>query len=97
MKLVHGTKCYHAELKWRDEHYVPSDVGEHLQISWLCKPWTLSSFHWELWVLGRQLSVLSPIQKLLEVSVLTRISNDIASQEVYISKPDSPYIIKLKN
>lgn len=26
-------KCYHAEVKWRDEHYVPTSVEEHLQIS----------------------------------------------------------------
>ncbi|CAO2186890.1 unnamed protein product [Urochloa humidicola] len=27
------TKCYHAEVKWRDENYVPTNVDEHLQIS----------------------------------------------------------------
>nr|CAB3482081.1 unnamed protein product [Digitaria exilis] len=33
-KLVICTaKFYHAELKWRDEHYVPTSVDEHLQIS----------------------------------------------------------------
>ncbi|XP_048560268.1 (E)-beta-caryophyllene synthase-like [Triticum urartu] len=31
--VIHVAKCYHAEVKWRDEHYVPTSVEEHLQIS----------------------------------------------------------------
>ncbi|KAL6856832.1 hypothetical protein ACP4OV_018214 [Aristida adscensionis] len=31
--VIHVAKSYHAEVKWRDEHYVPNDVEEHLQIS----------------------------------------------------------------
>ncbi|KAI4968542.1 hypothetical protein ZWY2020_045874 [Hordeum vulgare] len=31
--LIHMAKCYHAEVKWRDEHYIPTSVEEHLQIS----------------------------------------------------------------
>nr|CAB3482105.1 unnamed protein product [Digitaria exilis] len=30
---LHVAKSYHAEVTWRDEHYVPADVDEHLQIS----------------------------------------------------------------
>ena len=26
-------KNYHAEVKWRDEHFVPTNVEEHLQLS----------------------------------------------------------------
>jgi len=26
-------KNYHAEVKWRDEHFIPTNVEEHLQIS----------------------------------------------------------------
>ncbi|XP_062190962.1 (E)-beta-caryophyllene synthase-like [Phragmites australis] len=31
--VIDIAKCYHAEVKWRDEHYVPTDVEEHLQVS----------------------------------------------------------------
>ncbi|VAH40853.1 unnamed protein product [Triticum turgidum subsp. durum] len=31
--VIHTAKCYHAEVKWRDEHYIPTSVEEHLQIS----------------------------------------------------------------
>ncbi|TKW09064.1 hypothetical protein SEVIR_6G067100v4 [Setaria viridis] len=31
--VIHTAKSYHAEVKWRDEHYVPTNVEEHLQIS----------------------------------------------------------------
>ncbi|CAL5009940.1 unnamed protein product [Urochloa decumbens] len=33
MKVICTAKFYHAEVKWRDEHYVPTNVDEHLQIS----------------------------------------------------------------
>ncbi|KAG2551931.1 hypothetical protein PVAP13_9KG443700 [Panicum virgatum] len=31
--LIDMTQCYHAEVKWRDERYVPAKVEEHLQLS----------------------------------------------------------------
>ncbi|CAL5009974.1 unnamed protein product [Urochloa decumbens] len=31
--VIDMAKCYHAEVKWRDENYVPTNVDEHLQIS----------------------------------------------------------------
>ncbi|KAJ1267779.1 hypothetical protein BS78_07G084300 [Paspalum vaginatum] len=31
--MLHVAKSYHAEVKWRDECYVPADVDEHLQVS----------------------------------------------------------------
>ncbi|KAI4978939.1 hypothetical protein ZWY2020_015692 [Hordeum vulgare] len=31
--VIDIAKCYHTEVKWRDEHYVPTSVEEHLQIS----------------------------------------------------------------
>ncbi|CAD6266228.1 unnamed protein product [Miscanthus lutarioriparius] len=31
--MTHVAESYHAEVKWRDEQYVPADVDEHLQIS----------------------------------------------------------------
>ncbi|OEL27048.1 (E)-beta-farnesene synthase [Dichanthelium oligosanthes] len=31
--VLHIAKCYHAEVKWRDERYVPADVNEHLKLS----------------------------------------------------------------
>ncbi|PAN33468.2 hypothetical protein PAHAL_6G029600 [Panicum hallii] len=30
---LHVAKSYRAEVTWRDEHYIPADVDEHLQIS----------------------------------------------------------------
>ncbi|XP_020192141.1 (E)-beta-caryophyllene synthase-like [Aegilops tauschii subsp. strangulata] len=31
--VIDIAKSYHAEVKWRDEHYIPTSVEEHLQIS----------------------------------------------------------------
>uniref|UniRef100_A0ACD5UE79 Uncharacterized protein n=1 Tax=Avena sativa TaxID=4498 RepID=A0ACD5UE79_AVESA len=31
--VINMVKCYHAEVKWRDEHYVPATVEEHLEVS----------------------------------------------------------------
>ncbi|CAM0902790.1 unnamed protein product [Alopecurus aequalis] len=31
--VIDIVKCYHAEVKWRDDHYVPTTVEEHLEIS----------------------------------------------------------------
>lgn len=31
--VIDTAKSYHAEVKWRDEHFVPTTVEEHLQIS----------------------------------------------------------------
>ncbi|CAO2189853.1 unnamed protein product, partial [Urochloa humidicola] len=31
--VIHTAKSYHAEVQWRDEHYIPTNVEEHLQIS----------------------------------------------------------------
>uniref|UniRef100_A0A804RH03 Uncharacterized protein n=1 Tax=Zea mays TaxID=4577 RepID=A0A804RH03_MAIZE len=31
--VINTAKSYHAEVKWRDEHFVPTTVEEHLQIS----------------------------------------------------------------
>ncbi|XBH57856.1 hypothetical protein VPH35_079390 [Triticum aestivum] len=31
--MIDVVKCYHAEVNWRDEHYVPTTVEEHLQLS----------------------------------------------------------------
>ncbi|CAO2186886.1 unnamed protein product [Urochloa humidicola] len=31
--VIHTAKSYHAEVKWRDEHYIPTNVEEHLKIS----------------------------------------------------------------
>ncbi|CAM0879102.1 unnamed protein product [Alopecurus aequalis] len=31
--IIDAAKCYHAEVKWRDQQYVPSNLTEHLQIS----------------------------------------------------------------
>ncbi|KAK8450642.1 hypothetical protein SEVIR_6G066700v4 [Setaria viridis] len=31
--VIDIAKCYHAEVKWRDENYVPTNIDEHLQIS----------------------------------------------------------------
>ncbi|OQU79856.1 hypothetical protein SORBI_3007G034700 [Sorghum bicolor] len=31
--VIDTAKFYHAEVEWRDEHYIPTSVEEHLQIS----------------------------------------------------------------
>ncbi|WVZ81717.1 hypothetical protein U9M48_029061 [Paspalum notatum var. saurae] len=31
--VIDTAKFYHAEVKWRDDHYVPTNVEEHLQVS----------------------------------------------------------------
>ncbi|CAO2176077.1 unnamed protein product [Urochloa humidicola] len=31
--VLDTAKCYHAEVKWRDERYVPANVDEHLELS----------------------------------------------------------------
>jgi hypothetical protein len=33
IQALHVAKSYRAEVTWRDEHYIPADVDEHLQIS----------------------------------------------------------------
>ena len=33
VQVIDIAKSYHAEVKWRDEHYIPTSVEEHLQIS----------------------------------------------------------------
>ncbi|VAI41969.1 unnamed protein product [Triticum turgidum subsp. durum] len=36
--VIDIAKSYHAEVKWRDEHYIPTSVEEHLQIKFQCAP-----------------------------------------------------------
>nr|QBA83585.1 terpene synthase family protein [Chrysopogon zizanioides] len=31
--VIDTAKFYHAEVEWRDQHYIPTDIEEHLQIS----------------------------------------------------------------
>lgn len=89
MQILHVVKCYNAEVKWRDERYIPADVDEHLEIS-------MGS------IAGMQTLVLTFVSlgnvttreaidwaltcpKIVKgVSVIARVMNDIMSHEVCI-------------
>ncbi|RLM62196.1 (E)-beta-farnesene synthase-like [Panicum miliaceum] len=89
-KLVICTaKFYHAEVKWRDEHYVPTSVDEHLQKS------TRSSVCMQIIILvlislrdvttstrEEDVNWAFTFPKLIRgVSVVGRVANDIVSHE----------------
>ncbi|KAK3123618.1 hypothetical protein QOZ80_8AG0633700 [Eleusine coracana subsp. coracana] len=86
-KLVINTaKCYHSEVKWRDEHYVPTDVEEHLQISMpsiAAMPTITLTFISLGDVASREaIEWAFTFPKIIKgVSILARISNDIMSHE----------------
>lgn len=88
--MLHVVKSYHAEVIWRDEHYVPAGVEEHLQLS-------LDS------IMGLQTQVLTFVSlgdvttretidaafststKIVKaITTMARIMNDIMSHEVHI-------------
>ncbi|CAO2199976.1 unnamed protein product [Urochloa humidicola] len=86
--VIDMTKCYHAEVKWRDENYVPTNVDEHLQISVrssACMHITSLTFI----SLGdvttkEELEWAFTYPKTIRgVCIVGRISNDIVSHEVH--------------
>ncbi|KAL6643118.1 hypothetical protein ACP70R_021299 [Stipagrostis hirtigluma subsp. patula] len=85
-KLVIDTaKCYHAEVKWRDEHYIPHTVEEHLQIS-LCSSICMHIMSLAFISLGDVTTetiewALTYPKIIKDVCIIARISNDIVSHE----------------
>jgi hypothetical protein len=81
------TQCYHAEVKWRDERYVPAKVEEHLQLSApssACMRITNLAFISLGDVTTREdIDWVSSYPKIIRaVCIIARISNDIMSHEV---------------
>ena len=89
--MICTAKFYHAEVNWRDEHYVPTTVDEHLQKS------LRSSVIMQIIIAvlislrdGREDDVnwAFTFPKLIRgVSVVGRVGNDIVSHEVYKIAP----------
>jgi len=82
-------KHYGDERKWRDEHYVPAKVKEHLQIS----VGSSASMHIVnvSFILMGDITTREAIEwafsypeMIRVVCIMARISNDIMSHEVYM-------------
>ena len=84
--MICTAKFYHAEVNWRDEHYVPATVDEHLEKS------LRSSVCMQI-IIGVLISLRDcreddvnwafTFPKLIRgVSVVGRVGNDIVSHEV---------------
>lgn len=84
-RLVQGNS---QEIKWRDDHYIPKTINEHLEVSRetvgafqvACSSFigmddfiTKDTFDW----------LLTYPQLLKSYATLSRLSNDIASSRVY--------------
>nr|AJQ30127.1 zizaene synthase [synthetic construct] len=84
--LIDAAKCYHSEVKWRDDHYVPNDVGEHLQLS-MRSIAAMHSINFVFISLGavctrEAVECAFTYPKIIRgICVHARISNDIASHE----------------
>ncbi|KAK3123119.1 hypothetical protein QOZ80_8AG0624290 [Eleusine coracana subsp. coracana] len=86
-KLVtHVAKSYHAEVKWRDDQYIPTNVEEHLQIS-MPSIVAMQTANAALVSLGDVTSREAVewafnFPKIVRgVAIVARISNDIVSHE----------------
>ncbi|KAF8728668.1 hypothetical protein HU200_017939 [Digitaria exilis] len=84
--LIDITRCYHAEVKWRDDHYVPAKVEEHLQLSApssACMHITNLAFISLGDVATKEdIQWVSSYPKIIRsVCIIARISNDIMSHE----------------
>ncbi|CAO2205705.1 unnamed protein product [Urochloa humidicola] len=84
--VIDIAKCYHAEVKWRDENYVPSNVDEHLQIS-VCSSACMHITSLAFISLGgvttkEALEWAFTYPKIIrDVCIIGRIGNDIMSHE----------------
>ena len=82
-------KRYGAERKWRDEHYVPAKVKEHLQIS-VGSSACMHIVNITFILMGDITTrvaiewALSYPEMIRAVCIMARISNDIMSHEVYM-------------
>jgi hypothetical protein len=88
--VICTAKFYHAEVKWRDERYVPTSVNEHLQIS-IRSSVCMQIINLVLISLREGTStreddvdwVFTYPKIVRGVSIVGRIGNDIVSHEVY--------------
>ncbi|CAL4989037.1 unnamed protein product [Urochloa decumbens] len=84
--ILDAVKCFHAEVKWRDERYVPTNVEEHLQIS-MGSITAMQATNFVFISLGNvttseALEWVFTYPKIVRgLSVHARISNDIMSHE----------------
>ncbi|WVZ95121.1 hypothetical protein U9M48_040922, partial [Paspalum notatum var. saurae] len=84
--VIDIAKCYHAEVKWRDEHYVPTNVDEHLQIS-VCSSACMHVTNLAFILLGdvttkEAVEWVFTYPKIVRgVCIVGRIGNDIVSHE----------------
>ncbi|TVU42231.1 hypothetical protein EJB05_08624, partial [Eragrostis curvula] len=84
--VIETAKFYHAEVKWRDEHYVPATIDEHLQVS-VCSAVCMQIIIMIFISLGDvapneaiEWGLTFP-QIIRGVSIVGRIGNDIVSHE----------------
>ena len=101
--MIYTAKFYHAEVHWRDEHYVPTSVDEHLQKS-LCSSVSMQIIIAVLISLRDGTATREDdvnwaftFPKLIRgVAVVGRVGNDIVSHEVYIQNLSTSYkLLKL--
>ncbi|CAL4994540.1 unnamed protein product [Urochloa decumbens] len=84
--ILDAVNCFHAEVKWRDERYVPTNVEEHLQIS-MGSITAMQATNFVFISLGNvttaeALEWVFTYPKIVRgLSVHARISNDIMSHE----------------
>ena len=89
IQVICTAKFYHAEVNWRDEHYVPTTVDEHLQKS-LCSSVCMQIIIAVLISLRDgtatredDVSWAFTFPKLIRgVAVVGRVGNDIVSHDV---------------
>jgi (-)-germacrene D synthase len=100
--VIDTAKSYHAEVKWRDEHFVPTTVEEHLQISipsTVCMEMTnlaLISSRGNM-TTREDVEWVFTFPKIVRgACIVGRICNDIVSHEVS-SPPHKNYYYELKS
>jgi hypothetical protein len=90
--VIDTAKFYHAEVKWRDEHFIPTNVEEHLQLS-IPSSACMQMTNLALISLGdvttrEDVEWVFTFPKIIRgVCIVARIGNDIVSHEVYQISP----------
>jgi (-)-germacrene D synthase len=86
--VINSAKFYHAEVKWRDEHFVPTSLEEHLQKS-IPTSACMQMANLALVSLGNvttreDVEWVFTFPKIIRgACIVGRIANDIVSHEVY--------------
>ena len=90
--MIETAKFYHAEVEWRDKHYIPTSVEEHLQISTRSSVCTQIT-NLALISLGEVTTredvdwALTFPKIIRGACIVGRVGNDIVSHEVYQISP----------